>query len=101
MFNLFRKKAAASPYVKQDDPQTYRVRVRTHKHRDEVEIRFTKSAHIGLDDDGRYIFRKPVVSSQHFDRGELLVQFDSNYNVLGVEGDGVDFIPVSEWLETE
>lgn len=97
MFGLFRKKAAASPYVKQDDAQTYRVRVKTQRHGDEVEIRFTRSAHIGVDDDGNYIFRKPIVSAQHFDRGELVVHFDSRYNVTGVQGEGVDFIPVSEW----
>lgn len=96
MFNLFRK-PAAHPYVKQDDPQTFRVRVRTRPHAEVVEFRFTKSAHIGIDDDGRYIFRKPVVSPRHFDRGELLVQFDSRYRVLGVEGDGVDFVPIAEW----
>ncbi len=97
MFSLFRKKSAAHPYVKQDDPQTYRVRVRTKGHDEVVEFRFTKSAHIGLDDDGNYIFRKPVVSPQHFDRGELLVQFDRRYTVTGVSGEGLVFVPVDEW----
>lgn len=97
MFGLFGKKAAANPYVKQEDAQTYRVRVRTQKHGEIVEFRFTKSAHIGLDDDGNYYFRKPVVSPTHFDRGELLVRFDRRYNVTGVEGEGVEFVPVSEW----
>ena len=99
MFNLFRKKPAAHPCVKQDDAQTYRVRVRTREHGDEVEIRFTKSAHIGLDDDGHYLFRKTVVSAEHFDRGELVVQFDHKYNVQSVSGDRVDFIPVAEWRD--
>lgn len=97
MFGLFRKKPAASPYVKQDDPQTYRVRVKTKRHGDIVEIRFTKSAHIGIDDDGNYIFRKPIVSADHFDRGELVVQFDQRYNVTNVAGEDVEFIPVTEW----
>lgn len=97
MFNIFRKKDSAHPYVKQDDPQTFRVRVKTRRHGEIVEFRFTKSAHIGLDDDGNYIFRKPVVSPQHFDRGELLVQFDSRYKVLNVSGEGVDFVPVADW----
>lgn len=97
MFNLFRKKPPTSPYVKQDDSQTYRVRVRTRPHGDTVEFRFTKSAHIGIDDDGNYIFRKPVVSAEHFDRGELVVHFDSRYNVTSTQGENVDFIPVIEW----
>ncbi|THF87679.1 hypothetical protein E7T09_00045 [Deinococcus sp. KSM4-11] len=96
MFNLFRKKAA-NPYVKQDDQQTFRVRVRTRPHGDVVEFRFTKSAHIGIDDDGNHIFRKPVVSSEHFDKGELTVHFDRNYTVTGTDGENVDFIPVREW----
>lgn len=99
MFGLFKRKAGANPFVKQDDAQTYRVRVKTRRHQDIVEIRFTKSAHIGVDDDGNYIFRKPVVSAEHFDRGELVVQFDQRYNVTGTQGEGLDFIPVAEWTD--
>ncbi|GAA5534893.1 hypothetical protein [Deinococcus aluminii] len=98
MFGLFgRKKPAANPYVKQEDPQTFRVRVRTLGHGDVVEFRFTKAAHIGADEGGGYLFRKPVVSPQHFDRGELVVRFDPRYNVTATEGEGVEFIPVSDW----
>lgn len=98
MFGLFGKKSGGkNPNVKQDDAHTYRVRVRTKRHGEIVEFRFTKSAHIGLDDDGNYLFRKAVVSPQHFDRGELLVTFDKRYNVTGTTGEGVDFVPVSEW----
>ncbi|WP_135229151.1 hypothetical protein [Deinococcus fonticola] len=97
MFGLFRKKPPANPYVKQDDPQTFRVRVKTKVHGDLVEIRFTKSAHIGVGDDGNHLFRKPIVSAEHFDKGELAVHFDRGYNVTGVEADGVEFIPVSDW----
>jgi len=98
VFGLFgRRKGGANPYVKQEDAGTYRVRVRTRPHGEVVEFRFTKAAHIGADDAGGFLFRKPVVSPQHFDRGELVVRFDSRYNVTGVEGDGVDFVPVSEW----
>ncbi|WP_216325846.1 hypothetical protein [Deinococcus aestuarii] len=98
MFNLFgRNKPAANAYLQQDDSQTYRVRVRTRPHGEVVEFRFTKSAHIGIDDDGNYFFRKPVVSPRHFDRGEFVVRFDRRYNVTGTEAEGVDFIPVSEW----
>ena len=64
-----------------------------------VESRFPKGAHIGLDDDGNYVFRKPVISPQHLDRGELLVQFNNRYQVLSTTGDGVEFVPVAEWEE--
>ena len=99
MFGLFGKKSAANPFVKQEDPQTFRVRVKTRQHGDTVEIRFTKSAHIGIDDDGNHIFRKPVVSADHFDRGELVVHFDNRYNVTSVEAEGVEFIPVVDWTD--
>jgi hypothetical protein len=98
MFKLFgKKKSPANLHVKQDDAQTFRVRVRTRPHGEVVEFRFTKAAHIGVDDDGGFVFRKPVVSPQHFDRGELVVRFDRRYAVTATEGEGVDFIPVTDW----
>lgn len=97
MFSLFRKKPLANPFVQQDDPQTFRVRVRTRPHGEVVELRFTKSAHIGMDDAGGYLFRKVVVSPQHFDRGELTVRFGPRYDVTATEGQNLDFVPVSEW----
>lgn len=97
MFNLFRKKAASHPLVQYDGQQTYHVRVRTKPHREIVEVRFTRSAHIGIDDDGNYIFRKPIVSPQHFDRGELAVHFDRQYGVVSTEAENLEFIPVAQW----
>ena len=99
MFGLFgrRKTGGGNPHVKEESPGVYRVRVRTRPHGEVVEFRFTRSAHIGADDGGGYLFRKPVVSPQHFDRGELVVRFDARYNVTGTEGEGVEFIPVAAW----
>ncbi|WP_291432113.1 hypothetical protein [Deinococcus sp.] len=97
MFNLFSKKPPANPNVKRDDAQTYRVRVRTRPHAEVVEFRFTKGAHIGVDDDGTYLFRKPVVSPQHLDRGEFTVRFDRHYAVTSTDAEGLEFIPVSDW----
>lgn len=98
MFRFLRPQAKSEhPYVKQDDPQTFRVRVRTERSGEVVEFRFTKSAHIGVDDDGSYLFRKSVVSPRFLDRGEFVVRFDSRYRVTDVQGEGVSFVPVSEW----
>lgn len=94
---FFRKRPPPSPYVKQDDQNTFRLRVRTQPHGDLVELRFTKSAHIGVDDLGGYIFRKQVVSDPHFDRGEVTVQFDRAYRVKDVACDRVEAIPVKDW----
>ncbi|MFC4426611.1 hypothetical protein [Deinococcus navajonensis] len=103
MFKLFRRaQPAGDPearaLVRQDDPQTFRVRVRTRPHAEIVELRFTKSAHIGADDNG-YVLRKAVVSPRHFDRGEVLIRFDSRYRVTATETQGLDLIPVAEWTE--
>lgn len=97
--SLLRPRAsrALHPAVQQDDDQTFRVRVRTARHGEVVEFRFTKSAHIAVGDDGNLFFRKPVLSPRHLDRGELLVQFDRAYRVTAVSGEGVEFVPVAEW----
>lgn len=99
MFGLFRRtpKVPADPHVKQDDAQTFRVRVRTRLHGETVEIRFTKQAHIAVADGGGYVFRKGVVSPQHFDRGEISVHFDDRYAVTHTEASGAEFIPVQDW----
>ncbi|KEF33832.1 hypothetical protein RDMS_10225 [Deinococcus sp. RL] len=99
MFGFLRRSPAGHPLVRQDDPGTFRVRVRTHRHGEVVEVRLTKAAHIGADDGGGYVFRKAVVSPQHFDRGELVVRFDGHYRVIGTEAEGLDFIPVAEWKD--
>lgn len=103
MFKLFRRSAPAGAseagaLVRQDDPQTFRVRVRTRPHAEVVELRFTKSAHIGADEDG-YLLRKAVVSPRHFDRGEVLIRFDTRYRVTATETQGLDLIPVAEWTD--
>lgn len=94
---LFRRKPPGNPYVKQDDPNTYRVRVKTKAHGDTVELRFTKSAHIGVADEGGYVFRKLFVSEPHFDRGEVTVSFDARYHVTGADIEGGELVPVAEW----
>jgi hypothetical protein len=83
--------------IKDDGNGVYRLRVRTARHGDTVELRFTRSAHIGIDDDGNYVFRKAILSSQNLDRGEVTVQFDKRYAVLSAEVEGGEFIPFSEW----
>ncbi|ADV66859.1 hypothetical protein [Deinococcus maricopensis] len=94
---MFFKRTPKNPYVKQDDQNTFRVRLRTARHGDPIEVRFTKSAHIGIDDDGTYVFRKGFVSDPHFDRGELTVRFDRKYNVTSADADGAELLPISDW----
>ncbi|WP_161883589.1 hypothetical protein [Deinococcus alpinitundrae] len=95
---FWRKKVPANPNVLDVGGGVYNVRVRTLRHGDEVALRFTKSAHIGVAEEGKgYVLRKPVVSTEHFDRGEIAVFFDANYRITSTEAEGVEFIPVSEW----
>lgn len=99
MFGLFVKKPVGHPCVKQDDPQTFRVRVKTARQGEVVEFWFTKSAHIGADDGGGYIFRKSVVAPHSLDRGEFFIRFDPKYRVTELGQEGVAFVPVAEWEE--
>ena len=97
---MFFRRAPKSPdaaFVKQDDTNAFRLRVRTARHGEIVELRFTKSAHIGAADEGGYVFRKAFVSPERFDRGEVVVRFDARYRVTGVEVSGGEAVRVSEW----
>lgn len=94
---MFFRRTPHNPFVKQEDPNTFRLRLKTRPHGDTVELRFTKSAHIGVADDGGYVYRKQIVSDPHFDRGEVVVRFNGRYQVTGAEGEGVELIPVAEW----
>ena len=96
---MFFRRAPKNPNVKEEQGGVYRVRVNTNRHSDMVELRFTRAAHIGVDDDGNYVYRKAILSSQNLDRGEVVVQFDKKYNVLKTEAEGATFIPVAEWEE--
>lgn len=98
MFNLFAKKPPANPNVKDSGGGVYNVRLRTLRHGDIITLRFTKAAHIGVAEAGKgYVLRKGVVSSEHFDRGEIAVHFDDKYRITSTEAEGVEFVPVSEW----
>ena len=97
MFFRRQPRTPPDPYVKQEDSNTYRIRVRSARHGDVVDLRFTKSANIGLHDEGWYVFRKEFVSPDHFDRGTVVVRFDTRYKVTGVEVEGGEAVPVSDW----
>ena len=97
-WKLFANKGPANPNVKDAGQGVYLVRVRTLAHGDEVQVRFTKSAHIGVAEEGKgYVLRKPIISSEHLDKGEIAVFFDANYRITGTEAQGVAFVPVKEW----
>ncbi|MFC4456461.1 hypothetical protein [Deinococcus sonorensis] len=94
---MFFRKKPANIYVKEEAQGIYRLRVRTTAHGDTVDLRFTRAAHIGVDDDGGYVFRKAILSSQHLDRGEVVVRFDRRYTVLETQVTGGELVPFREW----
>ncbi|MGI8748384.1 MAG: hypothetical protein ACR2J4_08585 [Deinococcus sp.] len=96
---MFFRRPPKNPNVKDEGNGVYRLRVRTQAHGDTVELRFTRAAHIGIDDDGSYVYRKAILSNEHLDRGEVVVRFDRRYTVTGTEVSGGSFIPVPEWGE--
>ena len=94
---MFFRRIPKNPNVKEESGGVYRLRLRTERHGDTVELRFTRAAHIGIDDDGNHVFRKAILSSQHLDKGEVSVLFNRDYKVIRTEAQGAVFIPVSEW----
>lgn len=86
-----------NPYIREEKGGVYHLRVRTPSG-DVVAVRFTQSAHIARnDDESGYFFRKPLLSSPHLDKAEVLVTFDGRYKVLGAEAQGGELVAVAEW----
>jgi hypothetical protein len=111
MFGLFRRSnpqaEASSGLVRAEGNNVFRMQLRTLRHGEIIRLRFTKSADIGRRDpdetDGKkdpgYLYRKEIVSPEHFDRGEVQVEFDRNYRVLSVKAEGAEVIPVRDWVD--
>jgi hypothetical protein len=86
-------------YLKPDGTMAYRVRVKTAKRGEIVEIRFTKSGDVSSIEGGGYFVRKHIVGPNSFDRATLEIGFGSNYSNPTVTVDGGEAIPVSEWVD--
>jgi hypothetical protein len=96
MFSFFKKRETTPQFLKFDGQNAYRVRVRTAKRGEIVEIRFTRSGDISSDDGGFYV-RKGVVGPTSFDRATLEVRFGSGYSKPIITIDGGEAVPVNEW----
>jgi hypothetical protein len=95
---FFRRPAAASgpQYLKPDGQNAFRVRVKTSRHGEIVEVRFTKSGDISPTESGFFV-RKHIVSSRHYDRAVLEVSFGRNYANPQVNVEGGEAVPVTAW----
>jgi hypothetical protein len=94
---FMRRKPAEPQFLKLESQNAYRVRVKTARHGEIVEVRFTKSGDISPGENGGYFVRKAIVGSRHFDRATLEVTWGANYSKPVVSVDGGEAIPVNEW----
>lgn len=93
---FFRRRPSAPNFLKPDGQLAFRVRVRTAKHGEVVELRLSKSGDISPTKDG-YFVRKHIVGSRSLDRAVLEVHFGPNYSTPQLEVTGAEAIPVSDW----
>ncbi len=92
-----RKPADSTPtYLKPDGQNAFRVRVKTAKRGEVVELRITKSGDISPQDSGFFV-RKQIVGAQTFDRATLEITWGANYTRPNVEVTDGEAIPVSDW----
>ncbi|GIW29103.1 MAG: hypothetical protein KatS3mg070_2466 [Meiothermus sp.] len=94
MFGFFRK---PDKHVQREGESAFRVRVRTARNGDVVELRLTKGNEISAADEGGYYVRKIIVSPQHLDRAVLEIWFDRTYRPTRKVVEGGELIPIREW----
>ena len=74
----------------------FRVRVKTARHGEVIEVRFTKSGDISPDGGG-YFVRKFLVGSRYFDQATLEVRFNNRYGNPQANVEGGEVVPLSDW----
>ncbi|RIH87014.1 hypothetical protein Mlute_01091 [Meiothermus luteus] len=94
MFGLFRK---PDEHVKREGDAAFRVRVRTARNKEVVELRLSKGGEISASDEGGYYVRKVVVSPKHLDRAVLEIWFDRAYRPVRKVVEGGELVPIREW----
>lgn len=94
MFGLFRK---PDEHLQREGETAFRVRVRTARSGDVVELRLTKGSEISAADEGGYYVRKIIVSPQHLDRAVLEIWFDRTYRPTRKVVEGGELVPIKEW----
>jgi hypothetical protein len=97
---FFRRRPPAqggsSAFLKADGSNAYRLRVKTAKRGEVVELRMTKSGDISPDEGG-YFVRKHVVGPKTFDRATVEVRFDRGYANPRATVEGGEVVPLSQW----
>lgn len=88
-------------YLKADGTLAFRVRVKTAKRGEIVEIRFTKSGDVSSNEGGGYFVRKHIVGPNTFDRATLEITFGANYSNPTVTVEDGEAVSVSEWTDVK
>ncbi len=94
MFGLFGK---PDEHVQREGDTAFRVRVRTARSGDIVELRLTKGNEISTSDEGGYYVRKNIISPEHLDRAVLEIWFDNAYRPKRKVVEGGELVPIKEW----
>ena len=94
---FMRRQPAAPTFLKLESTNAFRVRVRTARRGEIIEVRLTKSGDISPGEGGGYYVRKVLVGATYFDRATLEIAWGTNYSKPVVTVDGGEAIPVSEW----
>ena len=94
---FMRRQPAAPTFLKPESTNAFRVRVRTARRGEVIEVRLTKSGDISPGEGGGYYVRKVLVGATHFDRATLEIAWGANYSKPVVTVDGGEAIPLGEW----
>ena len=94
---FMRRQPAAPTFLKPESTNAFRVRFRTARRGEVIEVRLTKSGDISPGEGGGYYVRKVLVGATHFDRATLEIAWGANYSKPVVTVDGGEAIPLGEW----
>ncbi len=93
---FFRRRPVVPSYLKPDGQLAFRLRVRTAKHGEIIELRLSKSGEISPTKDG-YFVRKHIIGSRTLDRAVLEIHFGPNNSSPQIEIEGGEAIATSDW----
>jgi hypothetical protein len=94
---FMRRKPSEPQFLKIESQNVFRVRVKTARHGEIVEVRFTKSGDISPGEGGGYFVRKGIVGPKSFDRATLEVTWGANYTRPVVSVEGGEAVAVQDW----
>jgi hypothetical protein len=95
---FMRRKPSEPQFLKMESQNAFRVRVKTARRGEIIEVRLTKSGDISPVENGGYYVRKVLVGGQYFDRATLEIAWSANYTRPIISVDGGAAIPVNEWV---